>query len=333
MVVDNADDDELFFAKKPYISSTGAEQPRPLFSYLPKSSRGSMLVTSRDMRLSQNLMDGDIPIKVLQLDMEEAEKLLYSQLPQDYISDKLSTTIILQKLDGLPLAITQATAFIKQNSITTADYIDILQTSDTDLIDLLSEDHLDPRRNLDSPNSVVQTWKISFDQIQRQNPRAAELLSLMAVLDRQGIPQSLLRKESERKTEFLVAIKKLEAFSLIKAENGQEVFVIHRLVQLATRNWLALQQSSQIFETEALRVLSSKFPRAEYQNRKTCKALLPHAQVVLSYTLQSDSTMLHRADLLYAVSCYQAQALLDRALARFDQFQQISEPPTPPNQT
>lgn len=199
--------------------------------------RGSIIFTTRDMRLSSSLTDGNTPLEVPQLDIGEAKKLFLSKLPAGYEIEKENTNVtsLLQKLDFLPLAITQAAAFIRENRIRTADYIDILEKGDLDLIDLLSEDLHDSRRNLDMSNSVIQTWKISFDQIQKCKPRAAELLSFMAVLDRQGIPQFLLIKKDERITEFLTAIKTLEAFSLIKVENRQKVFVMHRLVQLATR--------------------------------------------------------------------------------------------------
>ena len=55
-------------------------------------------------------------------------------------------------------------------------------------------------------------------QINRQKPRAADILSLMAVLDRQGVPRALIEREDERKTELMTAIGTLQAFSLISVE-------------------------------------------------------------------------------------------------------------------
>lgn len=43
-------------------------------------------------------------------------------------------------------------------------------------------------------------------------------MSLMSVLDRQGVPRALLEQEDERKTEFMTAIGTLQAFSLISVE-------------------------------------------------------------------------------------------------------------------
>jgi len=64
------------------------------------------------------------------------------------------------------------------------------------------------------------TWKISFDQIRRQKRRAADILSLMAMLDPQGVPKVLLERKDERMTEFIAATGTLQAFSLITVERG-----------------------------------------------------------------------------------------------------------------
>jgi len=57
---------------------------------------------------------------------------------------------------------------------------------------LLDQESGDLRRDPSVPNSVIRTWQISFDLIKRNKPQAAELLSFMAMLDRQGIPEFLL---------------------------------------------------------------------------------------------------------------------------------------------
>jgi tetratricopeptide (TPR) repeat protein len=207
----------------------------------------------------------------------------------------------------LPLAITQAAAFISENSITLAEYIETLQTSDSDMTDFLNENLYDPRRDRDASSSVIRTWKLSFEQIRKQKPRAAQLLSLMSVLDQHGVPKSLLYKEDERRTEFTTALGTLQAFSLIAAERGGETFVMHRLVQLSTQNWLELQNTKEIYQEEAIEILSRRFPSGEHDNWKMCEALSPHAQAVLQRHYTSKSNLLYRAMLLYNVGWYEFQ--------------------------
>ena len=123
-----------------------------------------------------------------------------------------------------------------------------------------------PDRRRDGPgrdfaNSVIRTWKVSFDQIRKQDPRAAELLSLMAVLDGQGIPKKLLDKDGGKGTEFIDAIGTLSAFSFVSLEIGRATLVIHRLVQVSTRTWLDIYGEMAKWQQVAIQVVTDAFPK------------------------------------------------------------------------
>lgn len=205
MILDNVDNSETLFGTRSDDLSLEAEQPAPLARYLPRNSKGSIIITTRDARVGKTLSETK-EITISQLAVREAEHLLRSKLRQDAGWSEPDEAELLETLGHLPLAITQASAFINENGITVAKYNEILQASDLELTDLLSEDIGDPRRDLDAPSSVIRTWKLSSDQIRRQKPRAAQMLSLMAVLDRQGIPKKVLYREDKRSTEFITAL-------------------------------------------------------------------------------------------------------------------------------
>lgn len=112
----------------------------------------------------------------------------------------------------------------------------------------------------------MQTWKISLDQIQNRNPRAAHTLSLMAILDRHAIPALLLRDDFERESDFTEATGVLKACSLTTTEVEEEIFVLHRLVPVFTQSWLELQKKRNRFEEVALEHFSVNFPHGEYKN-------------------------------------------------------------------
>ena len=177
----------------------------------------------------------------------------------------------------------------------------MLQASDSDQIELLSKDLYDPRRDTDAPSSVVRTWKLSYDLVRARKPRAAEILALMAVLDRQGIPKSLLHRDGERRIEFTTSIGMLRSFSLIEAEKGGDVFVMHRLVQLCMQGWLDMENKAETYRTEALEIISRKFPTGEHGNWDACKLLLPHARKVQGYRYTSKDDQLN--SLIYATIC------------------------------
>ena len=233
MVLDNADDLEMFFARS-----------NAILDYLPQNTKGFLLITSRDERLAKRLADIHALTVVNPMSAAEAQELLESRQsrPLDNL-DRECIGDLVEALEYFPLAISQAAAFIAKNYITVSQYLELLDISNPDLQDLLSEDLGDFRRDSQSHNSIIKTWKITFDLINKQNTRAAEILSLMAILDRQGIIESLIKDASDRIIDFKKTIGTLLAFSLIRSENNGAGYGLHRLVQLATQKWLETQNT------------------------------------------------------------------------------------------
>ena len=167
---------------------------------------------------------------------------------------------MVKELSYLPLAITQAAAFISENCTPVGEYLDSLHSGKEDMEELLSEHLEDDRREIDTENSVMRTWKLSFDQILRTMPRAADMLSLLSVLDLQGAPQALLRKTKESLTGFRTALGALQAFSLVTAGRGKDSLCkMHRLVALSTQKWLEVHGKLSYWQSEALKLLDERF--------------------------------------------------------------------------
>jgi len=282
MVVDNADDLDTFFAR-PTSTSAESERTLPLKDYLPQSSRGLLLITTRDKRMSERLVGRQASIMVHRMSYPEAQELLESQTERPNSLNIDESKTLLDALEYIPLAITQAAAFISQNNITLAEYLKMFLTNDSNVQNLLDEDLGDLRRDSESQNSVIKTWKLSFDSIREQKPRAAEMLSLMAVLDRQGIPKSLLREDTDQETDVIVALGILQAFSLISTGSDGRGYELHRLVQLATLKWLDMQGATKKWQEKALLVVANNFPTGDFETWLTCECLLPHAQAVIQH--------------------------------------------------
>ena len=308
MVVDNADDTTIFFQERTQETPPGAPSTRPLAEYIPNSPTGSVLITTRDGRVGQRLANRNKPITVSPMTPTEAEDLLRSKVPDDELYSRTgSLDELLNELAFLPLAITQAAAFIYENNISISDYLDLLRAGDQDVKDLLSEHLEDPRRDRETENSVMRTWKLSFDQIKKQKPLAADILSLMAILDLQGVPKSLLRHYHHDSSEivFATALGALQAFSLITVGRGKDAsFQTHRLVQLSTQKWLELQGKITYWQAEALRILCQEFPWPKFEVWPICEGLAPHVQVVLSYKFDTEIDLLNYAKLLDLTSDY-----------------------------
>ncbi|KAH6694334.1 hypothetical protein BKA61DRAFT_647691 [Leptodontidium sp. MPI-SDFR-AT-0119] len=308
MILDNADDIDIFRQMQGEGSQTGSgtQHAVPISSYIPQTTTGSVLLTTRDRRAASWLSTGYtsvIPVNLM--DSKDAEQLLCINIPEG-LSNSSDRAELVKELDCLPLAITQAAAYISAKAIrmSVSKYLTLYLQDEQSQSRLLDEESGDLRRDPGVPNSVIRTWQISFDQIKRNKPQAAELLSLIAMFDRQGIPEFLLCVQYPNPLDLEDALAPLDEFSLITTEKGGKTFEMHRLVQLATRKWLELYEEAERWQGEAIEVVVKAFPSGDYSNWKTCETLSPHALEVLKYELKSSQSLLERASLLYNMAWY-----------------------------
>ena len=307
LIYDSADDKELFL---PNPLPLGDERTPPLLYYLPQAPNGSTLITTRDKRVAVDISCDDGLIEILPMTESEAKELLSKRLiPENSGLKNLNSDELCKALEYLPLAITQAAAFISKNGITVDKYLEVFHSSDSEMQNLLSKETHDRRRNLQDfgvADSVIRAWKVTFDQIIKQDFRASEILSLMAVLDGQRVPEMLLTQFDTNHTDFIEAVGTLKAFSFISEEIGAATFIIHRLVQVSTRKWLAIHGEIAKWQEMALNAVTSSFPfdSDDTEKWKTCDALLPHVQVVRQYTYVSNECLLKKAEILHKASSY-----------------------------
>ena len=286
MVLDNADDAQLFFPSplEPERANNISREER-LEQYIPECAHGSILVTTRNKQAGRKLAKKP-PIEIDTMNDNESEQLLRANLEgQGAASSELLA--LSSRLEHLPLALVQAAAFIEENSITVSEYLYLLDKSDQDLVDLLSEEFETVGRDSETPRAVAETWILSFDQIQQQNAFAGELLSLMSFFDRQAIPREFLTYYSEqqpqgdrREMQLQKALGVLKAFSFVTTGKDQSLDV-HRLVQLVSRKWLAREKRTKHFTELALLAVSHAYPFGNYENWVTCRRYLPHVYAVL----------------------------------------------------
>ena len=242
---------------------------------------------------------------MLPFSSQEAESLL--RLNAEDAFDRSETAIARRLLDVLgyiPLAITQAAAFIKRNRMTVQGYLAALEKDKQNLTDHLSQELQDHRRPRGFPNSVFRTWKLSFDRILTQQPQTARLLSLIAMLDPQQIPEKLLRRSAERDVDFRMAIGTLKGFALISQEIGGEKYTIHPLVQVSVHYWLEQRSQKVDYAGQALQLVAKEFPDGNFEHRETCKSMLTHAQAVLCHKCILEDEIKYRALLLYNVGWF-----------------------------
>ena len=331
-VFDNVDDMDMLFSEPAFgeLGSVRTEsrtkthpKSRRLVDYLPKSRQGSIVFTTRDMKVAVRLAPTCI-VAVPEMDAKGAEELLEKYLPnQDFVRNQ-DVAVLLQELTYLPLAIAQAAAYINQNVIAIADYMALLAEQEEDVIDLLSEEFEDDGRYRETKNPVATTWLISFEQIRKRDPLAAEYLSFMCCLDPKNIPQSLLPPGPSRKKE-VDAIGTLTAYSFVVRRPADSAFDLHRLVHLAMRNWLRRENKLQQCIENAVVRLDDVFPDNGYENRSLWRTYLPHVRFLLESGFGKSGGE-HRTDLTWRYGlCQYRDGKWDEAEKSFSQVMEAQK--------
>lgn len=261
------------------VSDLGVNQKYDhLIDYLPRSSQGCIIFTTRDMKAAVKLAHQNV-VEVPEMNKAVAKQLLQNLLIK-VTQNSSDVETLLAQLTYLPLAIVQAAAYINENRISVSDYISLLTDQEEEIIDLLSEEFEDDWRYRNLKNPVATTWLISFEQIRHRDPLAADYLSFMACIDPKTIPLSLLPAGKSRKKET-DAIGTLNAYSFLTMRPTDLALDLHRLVHLATRNWLRKEKLIVEWTKRAISRLEEVFPDDDHKYRSIWRSYIPHARYVL----------------------------------------------------
>ncbi|KAL5043004.1 hypothetical protein BDW71DRAFT_130854 [Aspergillus fruticulosus] len=232
------------------------------------------------------------------MDEEESLALLRIKIPisQQAVEDERA---LVKALEYIPLAIVQAGSYIASRTtrFTVARYLHLFQESESKQTHLLKqEDAKDLRRDPSIRHSVITTWQLSFEQIRHSHQVATELLALMSMFDRQGIPEYLVREDYET-LQFEDALAPLISYSLIRSHTEERSFEMHRLVQLSVRVWLDIHKELDQWQEKSRGVMAQILPSGDYENWVQCQRLLPHAREVLKPSVQNDADGLNWASI------------------------------------
>jgi hypothetical protein len=159
-----------------------------------------------------------------------------AQLEAAVEADQTKAEEITTQLDGLPLALDQAGAYIEETGCGLSGYLELYRQHAAELLrrrGLLAFDHPDP---------VAGTWVLSFENIEKANPATADLLRFCAFLDPDMIPEELFGEgapELGLELETLGsdalalndAISEILKYSLLRRNSNTSSLEIHRMVQ------------------------------------------------------------------------------------------------------
>lgn len=209
-------------------------------AFLPEKG-GHVIITTRNRYWPNNLKI--IPIDV----MTETESIAlvdsFLQHNKHHIETKENAMLkeLAKTLGHLPLALSQAGAYLNQTQMPVAKYLELYKNHEEEL--------LTNNNFFDSPNSssVATTWNISLEAIKKetkeQAPLALGLLTVCGYLSPDTIPENLLitwikvNYPNIQNPEWVLPklISQLSKYSLINKNYENATISVHRLVQTIVR--------------------------------------------------------------------------------------------------
>ncbi|KAH8159051.1 hypothetical protein CIB48_g9196 [Xylaria polymorpha] len=190
LVLDNADDLMLFGVARQRSSSSGSGLN--LNDFVPRGRTGTVLWTSRDRQIAGSLVAARRAIHIVQMTSAEAETLLdrvRNEKTKEYEYNALRE--LLTELDYLPLAVSQAAAYMRRTSTSVRDYLSEIRRSKGRIP---GRSEHDQHRREQISNNVLETWDISVQHLRKENELTYDVLHSLAFVDNLNIPFELIRE-------------------------------------------------------------------------------------------------------------------------------------------
>ena len=255
-----------------------------LAAFLPPAGPGRTLITS------QNPNWPGQPLHVPMLDLDVAAGFLVNRTGD---ADRQAAQDLAGILDGLPLALEQAAAYIQAIGDTLAGYLALFRQRRAEMLARGEPTGYD--------KTVASTWALAFDRLQQTAPGAVGLLRLLAFYAPEAIPLRLLLHPrpglagqlSDDVAPVLAplledplgasdAIGALRRYSLVTPAVGGSVSV-HRLVQAVTADQMPADLAG-AWRQAAAALIEAALPEDPRQPEtwRVYALLLPHAQATLT---------------------------------------------------
>jgi len=257
-------------------------------SFLPPAWKGHIIFTTC------SAITGKVAqlITLEKLTPDQGAYLLLKRSGRDVARDTADwadALLISQEVDGLPLALEQAGAYIEGNFLSPSEYFNLYKAEGVRLLEehnfLGEQDHA----------PVTVTFSLAFKDLARQHSAAIDFLRVCSFLPSDDIPEELFTNGvSELKGELALIADNAKSWtefiglmcrrSLLKRNFKNRSLSLHRVVQAVLREEMN-EEEKRVSSSQALSVVDASYPHVEYDN-PLCERLLPHALHCLGYAAE-----------------------------------------------
>ena len=278
-----------------------------------------VIITSRNYKVPNS-------IKIGVMSKQEALKLLKSNLPEHTKKEKnfiQDAKKLIKILNYIPLAISQAAAYITETMVPLSKYLSLYATERNNL---LSSDIM-PLGSKHEP--IYVTWDLSLDAI-KQEPKGKqiiELLNFISFCHEKNIPKSLLthllfdKVDNKTEIEFNKLIGVLRQYSLVNVEENN--LTIHQLVSHWIRDKVKkkdrpyyiskLKKTIENIYPKDFKKLFSSFSDVPREKIHMIHSFIPHIEEVLRKEHHLESAKEKIELYILAADAYYAASSLEKS--------------------
>ncbi|KAL5353528.1 hypothetical protein ACLOAV_001565 [Pseudogymnoascus australis] len=228
MIFDNYDN--------PKLPSKSDPTAVDIQKFLPKSYQGSIIITTRSSQVKighsmqvRKLSDVGDSLEILS-NVSRREGLRSGKNTLHFCDADLilipdpNAIMLARELDGLPLALATAGAYLDQVAVSISDYLRLYKQSWVQL--QKSSPELDSYED----RTLYSTWQISFNHVKQQNDLAAKLICFWAYFDSQDLWLELLQHSDSNDPDWVRELTKDE----VSFHQAVRVLISHGLVEVDT---------------------------------------------------------------------------------------------------
>lgn len=319
------------------------DKPEMVVDFLPVTFTGDVLFTTRLQALGTVAQ----AIEVEKMGLDDSVTFLLhrikvmppgASLGQITAENKALAAEVFSALDGLPLALDQAGAYIEETKCGLSLYLKLFATRRKELL---------LRRGkypIDHPDSVAATWSLSFQEVEQKCLAAVDLLNLFAFLNPESIPGEVIALGAAELGSTLASVARdplqldsiielLLSYSLIRRNSETGSLNLHRLVQAVVKDNMD-HETQRMWAERAIRAVNQAFPNVEPETWERCQRLLPSVHTAAMQSEEYALTFPEAARLFNEATSFlmkrgsyaQAEPLLLRALTIRQQIMKATHP-------